>query len=86
MWKLMNYEKIYDYGTHKKRRKIQNGTIFKIITYFINCGKYAFFRFTTIWIFPFYYPAWMPFGNDDDFRMMSFGVFWNLVKKNKKGF
>jgi hypothetical protein len=40
-------------GLTKKKRKIQNGSIFKIITYFINCGEYAFLRFTTIWIFHF---------------------------------
>jgi hypothetical protein len=82
-------------GLTKKRRKIQNGSIFKIITYFINCGKYAFLRFTTIWIFSFYYPAWMPSENDDDFGEecdldFKFWVrFWsvlNLVKKNKNGF
>jgi hypothetical protein len=31
MWKLMNYEKIYDYGTHKKEGKYKMVQFLKLL-------------------------------------------------------
>jgi hypothetical protein len=66
------WKNLWLWDSQKKRRKIQNGSFFKIITFFINCGEYAFLRFTTIWTFSFYYPAWMPSENDGDFGSVWF--------------